>query len=712
MKIGNLRSHNHHPSESHADIQNTKGNAARLKGDHFSEENLVNAAVKFAEAKGKNTGLRFMQELNFNDCNRHKKTDADRILNLSEGTALFLAFDNKAYTIDDPYVKNADIRASISKTLQAKNPDKNIYWLETVGVAEPGSGFFATVPIFHANATTITAGFGFSAGVILRYRTSQPVVENTEISKKVIPVDALSARQLQAGQEFEIVGQGKIRVEANLGIRSGADVGICTAGVGENIGPQTMAALEYSINILSLNGNNKVRVTLRQLDQESVALVSNTAVGLIIPANKLFPGNFGMPQFGHGMLKYFVEHKGPPHFEAYLTDYTSLTLNCSLTHIHKHLYLRSFDFDLDNAKAQEAYNALMRLDLSLAEALSLSSLSNHSVKKLELKEDTYSNKVAMRLALCTEKLFLKEALKSESTGIFTDTAGHHQVYRDEAYKKHHENWFTSKQDTVWEGVNVSVDGQYAKTYYHFNYQKNDFVTRQQEIDRFFSFAQAMGIVRAPNTQSEVVHMHTYKKIFSSNDDSKLDIDLYFTESGVERIKKATQEDFAQAYLETSALLRDRLKLHPLISSDPKLKAACQNIYDRYHMYRYTHPFITPHINNKSLERLAKEYISICGRDLATDYKAIKKSKRFAHFAQKLLAKEQEHKKIANFFTSLGHSHHSYAQGIATLARVAGRENVLVHMLSASGGGLQLRSIDEGAIVHPRQEAIKQLLRKA
>src|SRR5438093_12938 len=116
MKIHNLISRKTHiphtpdtPKESESNKSAPQGVSSDVKCDKFSPEAFVSAAVNFVETKGKNTGHRFMQELNINDINRHHKSEAERLLNLSEGTALFLAFDRKAYKVDDPYVKNAGI---------------------------------------------------------------------------------------------------------------------------------------------------------------------------------------------------------------------------------------------------------------------------------------------------------------------------------------------------------------------------------------------------------------------------------------------------------------------------------------------------------------------------------------------------------------------------------------------------------------------------
>lgn len=719
MKIKNIINHKHNAQVTDNNANPfTKPDAGHVASDKFSGEGLIAAAIDFGATKGKNTKTRLMQELNFNDYNRSRKTEGDRIMNLSEGTALFLAFDQKAYKPEDPYIKNAPFRTEVVENLKKENPEQEVFFVETAGVAEPGSGFFATVPIYSSHGATVTAGFGFSIGAILRYRTSQAVVGKKDAkakiklaSPKALPINADAARKLAAGQEFEICGQGKLRGDANIGVRYGAGVGICTAGIAENVGVQATAAAEYGINVIALDGHDRVRVTIRKINQESIAAISNTAVGLIIPPNKLFPGNFGLPQFGHGLLKYFAEHKGPPNFEAYLTDYTSLTLNCSLTQTHKHLHLCSYDLDLKIPEAAEAYNALMRLDIREADA---QALAHNGVIKVDYKETLHSTKAAARLALCTEKLYLKEALRSESHGELVNADGQHKVFRDKVFKKHYENYITSKKDALWESVNVKVDDEPAKTYYHFNYKKNDFITRQHEIDKFFKFADALGIKKAEGTQGEVVNMHTYKKILSSKDDSKLEVDLYFTSAGVEHMRAVSKADIALAYLSTSAELDDDVG-HPRLSSDSDMRAAGEEIFEAYRQYRSKHHvFRSPHkiYTNKNLNYLKNKYFKLCGRDLKSDYRAIIKAERFAELSRHLIVKEHDRHKIGKFFLTLGQSHLSYAQGIATLAKIAGRENVLVHSLSASGGGIALKSVDEGNMVHPRDEAVKLTLRKA
>lgn len=713
MKIPhyNLHRHDHRIGENTpaADGVSNSGGVSTPKA-HFSGESIITSAVNFAESRANNTGHRLMQELNLNDVKRHHKSAADRILNLSDNVPLFFAFDQRTYKPSDPYVKEADFRMAITKKLEEENPKQKVRWVESCGAAEPGDGFYFTVPVFSGHGAWVVAGFGFSAGVLLRYRTSKAVVGDIKqqmslASPKPLPINAESARQLEAGQEFEICGQGKLRVDANIGVRYGLGFApVALAGIGENIGGFSTVAAEYGINVISLDGVSKVRVTIRKIHQESLAEVSNLAAGLIIPPNKFLPGNYGWAQVQHGLLKFISDHKnGPPNFEALLQDFTTLALNCSLTQTHKHLHVCAYDIDLGNPRAAEAYNALMRLDAREAETLAL---TQDGVTKADLEETQLSNKAAVRLALCTEKLFLVEALKYESHGELFDGQGHHKIYRDRAYKKHVENWLTGHHDALWEVVEIKKDDEDPKTYYHFNYQKEDFFTRQSEIDTFFIFADALDIKRTEGSNAELIDMHSYQKLFSHADDTKLNVDLYFTSAGVERLRAMQQPQMVKAFLATRAKFDPWVGSMPLFSSDKSIQEAGSLFLYKYRMAR------RHKIHRLKLHEIGAEYFHQFGRDIKKDFGVIRKAERFAQLSQYLVAAETDEERLGKFFTALGKSRRPhYTQVIPTLAEIAGRDNVLIHTLAASGGDISLKSVDEGALTHPRQEMVKLCLTK-
>jgi len=674
--------------------------------DGFIKDEGKKSVFSFVKNKGHQSVMKFAQELNINDIRQKGKSQNDNLLNLCDGTALFLALSKKNYEIGDDYVSKASLRLKVFKELQKKYPDEKIYFQEKRGLAEAGDGFYATLPVFRSGAGSVGMGFGFSAGVILRYRTSQPVVDNQDKPKQtLLPLTPKQARRMQAAQEFELCGQGRIRADVAITGRYGAGAGIAVAGAQAGLSAMAQLAAEYSINVMSLDGHNRVRVTLRRLDQESVAINASLLFGLIFPGNSIWRGNLGAPQVGHGLLKYFVEHKGSATVESYINDYTTLSLNVSLSHTHKGTHICSFDLDLSNPRAAKAYCDLMALDMTLAFKLAD---ANNGVIAISLKESQHSDKAALRLALCSEKLFLAEALESRSHGQLVDELGSAQIYRDRTFKKHRENWFTGQRDIVWEAVEIRKDQEKAKTYYHFNYQKNDLFTRQREINRFFLFAKALGIKHACESEKKLIDMHTYKKLFTSADDTKLMVDLYFTSAGVERMRSANKEQMIQAFIDTRANLDPKLLGHPWLSNN--LKPQNEKIFKLY--ADNIHNLSGFGSNKKLLHKLKYSYYVLNNRCLKRDYKVYQQACRFAQKTSELVAKDEKRSRIGKLFTSIGRSHSShYATVIPTLTLIAGRDNVLVHTLSVSGGNVLLKSVDEGVLMHPRNELVNLCLRE-
>ena len=271
---------------------------------------------------------------------------------------------------------------------------------------------------------------------------------------------------------------------------------------------------------------------------------------------------------GHGLLKYLVEHKGSSTVETYINDYTTLTLSASLGFIHKGTHICSFDLDLSNPRAAKAYKNLMALDMSLA--LKLACL-NDGVTYRELKENQYAQRTSLRLSLCSEKLFLTEAIKSHSRGKLSDEYGNQHIYYDRAYKKHRENWLTGQQDMLWEAVQIKKNQEKANTYYHFSYQKNDLFGRQHKINDFFRFAEFLGIKHACESTKELIDMRFHKKLFSSADDTKFIVDLYINETGVEQIRNSSKDQIIQAFIKTRAQRDAKLLEHPCLVNNIDIK---------------------------------------------------------------------------------------------------------------------------------------------
>lgn len=681
----------------------------KAPSDSFVKEQHKNSVFSFGKNKGHQSVTKCAQELNINDVRQKNKSQNDNMLNLSDGTALLVAFNKRSYDLDDDYVKKAPVRLKVLKDLQQKYPTEKIIFQENIGLAEAGDGFYATLPVFRSGGGSVGLGFGFSAGVILRYRTSRPVIDNKDMPEQMpLPLTPKQARRMKAGQEFELCGQGKIRCDVAITGRYGAGAALAVAGVQAGVSVMTQLAAEYSINIMSLDGHNKVRVTIRRMDQESIALTASAMAGLIFPANTIWRANWGPPELGRGFLKYFVEHKGSATVESYINDYTTLSLNLSVCHMHKGTHICSFDLDLSNPEAAKAYSNLMALDMRLATKLAD---MQDGVKKISLKESQHSDKASLRLALCSEKLFLAEALKSRSHGQLIDEDGSAQVYRDRGFKKHRENWFTGQRDILWEAVEIKKDREKAKNFYHFNYQKKDLFTRQHEINKFFLFAEAMGIKHACESQKEVPKIHSLKKLFTSADDTNLVVDLYFTSEGVERIQNSNTEQIIQAFINSRSHLDPRLIGHPWLCENLPNKLQNERLFETYAANKKC--LAAFGCNDNIIKKLKYSYYVLNKRGFGRDYKVYEQACRFAKKTRELVTKDEKHARVGKLFTSIGRSQSGhYATVIPTLMLIAGRENVLVHTLSVSGGNILLKSIDEGVLMHPRNEMVNLCLREA
>jgi hypothetical protein len=661
--------------------------------DSFSHENIASAVVDFGKNKAQQNITRFAQELNINDIRRKNKSISDSMFTISDGTALLIAYDKKIYKSDDDYITKVAFRNKAIANLKQEYPGQEIFYKESVGISEIGNGFYATLPLFRSGLGSIGMGFGFSAGIIMRYRNALPIIKDNDFDNKLLlPLSSEDAKNMRAGQEFELCGQGRLRVDIALSARYGAQAVMAVAGAQLGIAGIGNAALEYSITIIALNTKNKVRVIIRKLDQESAALSSSALAGLIVPANSLWPGNFGLPQLGHGLLKYMVEHKGNATFESYLSDYTTLSLNMTMTNGHKSVNICSYDIDLSHKKAAEAYNNLLQLDMSLAQQLAY---SNEGIKAVELQESQYTHKRAVRLALCAEKLFLRESLRTSSHGVIKASDGKHKIYDDKSYKKHRENYISGQSDVIWEVVTFTKDDGEKEIYYRFNFKKNDFFTRQKEINKFFIFAKALGISFDPQA-AQLIKMSPVKKVFSREDDTQIDIDIYFNKTGIFNIINSSKDNLVSAFLSARAYFDDEIKGHPFLENNYIYKDENKKIFMAYWEHR---------LNRKLIHVLKQNYYALNKRSLHADYKAWIKALAFARLinTSKGINAEQS---IVKLFTTIGRSQgHHYRSVLLALIKVAQREHVFVHTLKASGGGVNLISADEGAFSHPRNEML-------
>ncbi len=637
------------------------------------------------------------------------RSGVERAYSLSEGTMLGIRFDEKFHEYDSSYVRESEIRRVCTGKLIQQSAGRSVFWLEAAGVMESGSGAQGTLALGNFSSVTGVLNYGFSAGCVLRFRTSQAFIIGSEENKEKlvkaqsfhVPKTAAEAKLMPFGSEVEITGQGKINGDISLSLLAGPSVAMATAGVALEIGARSNVTGEVSLNVTALDGYRKVRVTLRTLDSESASFSAAFRAGLIFPPGSLQPP----PSFGAGLLKYLVASLNYRTIEELVNAYTAFSARYAFSASRKGTILASYDFDLNNPAAIKAYEDIVKLSTSKAQ--DLAKIKTSGVIKVLAEETETSTSHLVDLTLLGEKLYLRETLRLERSGRLVQDGQEVMVYRDSMYKKRVESWFAGIKDIEWQAVSVhdKVTNQ-KKPYFRFHFHKKDYDgSNAPKIDSYFRFAQAMGIYSSELTENVPESLGDYNEALSAAEEVDTDIDIYFTKEGVNQIDAADKRKAYEAYLISSSEIFPEYKELPFIGSGIKSLKARDLIREHRSIEVKTRSS-----GHDDSERIRKEYWSLTGRDLKKDAILVKDAEKFAA-AIDLLTNAADPAQIAQFFPKFGEKNgFNFMQTIAALQRLAHPDNTLIHSLSMSGGNISLQSKDEGLIEHPRETVMEVLTR--
>jgi hypothetical protein len=637
------------------------------------------------------------------------RNGVDRAYNLSEGTMLGLCFDEKFHEYDSAYVRESEIRRACTGKMIQQSAGRSVVWLEAAGVMESGSGAQGTLMLGDFNTATGALNFGFSTGSVLRFRTSQAFAIGSEESKKKliddqtfhVPKTASEAKVMPFGSEVEIVGQGKVNADATFSLRAGPSVAMATAGAAIDLETHSNVTGEISLNVTALDGYRRVRVTLRKIDSESVTFSAAFRAGLIFPPGSLQPA----PSFGAGLLKYLVAILNYQSIEELVNAYTTFSARYAYSHSHKGTIIASYDFDLNNPAAAEAYEEMVKLSTSKAQ--NLSKRATTGIVKVLAEENETSSSQLVDLTLLGEKLYLRETLRTERSGRLVQNGQEIMVYRDSMYKKRVESWFAGIKDIEWQAVSVhdKVTDQ-KKPYFRFHFHKKDYDgSNIPKIDAYFRFAQSMGIYSSELTENIPESLGDYNAALSTAEEVDTDIDIYFTKKGVHQIDAADKLKAYQAYMDASSEIFLEYKNLPFLGEGMKSLKVRELIREHRSIEENAHT-----AGNHDTHRIVKEYWSLTGRDLKKDVALVKDAEKFAT-AIDALKDATDPEQIARFFPKFGEKDgFNFMQTISALQKLARPDNTLIHSLSMSGAQISLQSRDEGVMEHPRETVMDVLTR--
>jgi len=640
-------------------------------------------------------------------------------INTSEKTTfvpwgcIALRTEEMLHRSQDSFVSDSEIRKEITEELNT--PDiREVVWIENAGIIEAGSGLCGTVamPFENPIGLNVAMNFGFDATGLLVYRIIKPCALTLEQDahdalkglRFELPWDISSARELSKGQEIQIVGKAKVAtfegIIAYEGLSLPGFLGVATPGAGIYPVADQERSREYSLKVLALDGKGAVRVTIEKIHAKTAGFTLKLMAGLISPTNN------AVPQLGAGVLSYILQTAIENPLQNMLMNTWTVSINANLSIQSKDEILYCFDLDLNNPRHHEAYKNLVKLDVRLATKLAKDSSSG--VSKVEWSENKTRVKRGLDFKAFAEKLFLLEASNAKRSGKLTRPDSSEIAYCDKIYRKKFLNIFTGQKDIRWQSIQLKEKDKEPEYYYAFSYEQLNRTPRRQQISRFFSFAKALDICSEVETHSELIKISKAKKLLSSKDDINTSVKIYFTQSGIEKIMKANAEEGIRAFLKHKSFSNPRYALFPLSN---KLYNLALIQFELYYYYKHRgSTFRRPPDRLKKIRKAKKihtlkaEYQKNFGREFKADFELYLEARKFGLLIEKWQHARDKHN-VAKFFTRIGRSQSfHYEDLILILADLAGRENVLVHSLSMIGGGISIKSIDEGKITHPRDEA--------
>jgi|GEM_PF-5262736 len=625
---------------------------------------------------------------------------------LMPGVAFGFRVEGSIHTKSSPIVSQNAFRLASTLCLEKNNPRSTVIWSQTGGLLELGVGICGTLPM----TQFVGLQGGFVPSGLLRYRTVKPHVlgffqkKDSVLSQNenAFPFSPEKAKNLAAGSEFELSGQGRLRVLGAIAANAGTPINSwLNAGVGASAFVNVADACELSLNILALDGENKVRVTIHRISEDVAQAGAMAYAGII---GSIGPG---FPAIGLGLLQ-----GGPTLFSTPVGDllggyFTSFCAQASVAERSRDTHIATFDVDLSKPKACEAFRSLMKL--SCVEAEELSAIKDSGVRLLKRDEKEQESRDEISASFLGDKLYLYQALTTEKNGRFTTPDGDTTIFRDAHYKQRESGWFDPTREILWESVTLKKPSDKTpKTFYRFQFQKDGELPKI-EFEDYFGLAHALCIdgedgVKHPTGKAEEVS----KRVLCNANSVKQTTDLYFTPQGIHNMQTASKEAAREAYLSSVGKIRSELDVS-FVKAHPKNETKLRELLEKYTAEAQAGWFLNIG-HDQRLNDYAKRYRRLCGREIHNDSLTLANATLFATRLHQLKSARGA-KELEAFFVGLGKSKgFRYKCVIGALGILAGEKETYVHQHEMSGNGIVFKSKDGGKIEGP-SEIVTALLSK-
>jgi hypothetical protein len=587
---------------------------------------------------------------------------------------------------DNEIKNNAHRKAG---TEAVRQDGKTPIWVETAGLLQPSAGLNGSLPM-----GTLNLAVGFRADALAEYRALRPYgdpdVSDAAKGAVKMPLDADAAKDLVEGTEIEIKGRGTARLSASLGAGASTGIGPATGNVGGRLGHSQTREANYGIKLTKLDGD-KIRVNLDEIKSRSGTTTASVSAGITIDGDQVIDDHLGdsIAGLGGGKLSDLVASAGASAIEDVVKDFTAFHASVGKTAREDKLERVSYVLDLATPEGAAAYEKLLKLDEDGAEKLA----SQAGVTRAEYDGTRETDGTNAGVRFAGQKLVLFNALRAEEAGTLSTEDGTSLV-RSSIANRSYSGIFSGKKSIRWESVDLT-DASGPQRFFHMKFQKDDKLTRHGELKEFVRFADGLGIDNKVARQLDLDSTF-FVRAFGGADDTKVDVDVYFTDAGVQKIAGFSRDEARAKMAEAVGIIDPDAAGAPV--NDP---AARQIVADYLRAKRKNRGGGNRNSRaSADMSRARSKYKRQFGASLTDHLEAFRQADALGpKIAQ--LNNAGDNQGWTTLLTDIGaSSKFDYMPSLLALSMMAGKDETLVHKLSIAGKNVKLESTDEGALRNP------------
>lgn len=615
---------------------------------------------------------------------------------------LAINLQRSVYKDTDDFVQRSSLRKTVTENLKRQYPDKEICWVERYMMIKAGTGGIVSIPIVNMLSGAVGAFLsGFVCACYIR-----PIVVGIDDETQtgpgteglVVPYNAEKIQQMPVGAQFEFTGLGSLSGFCGVYFGPGEALGPYTAGAFIGFSANMLRSKGFTVAISRLPDHNKARVQIKEFETSSVGFNLFAMVGLVLGANPL-----GIPGPGIGFIQHYTSLQGYATMGAMATQYTSLNMFVGRSTKRDGCAVGMYDYDLTNKEACKAMEeVIFNRDSKSKE---LASLGTGVVTQVQLEQSSKCVEHQGGILFCGEKAIMGTSAKSKEEGKLVYVDGSRMVYQDSAYKRTRESVFAGKKEITWEHFLKVFSNQTAGEHtYRLRLNSSDHCVSRQEALYFQRIVEALDVPYQAQIDPAYPKLKPFERLIRGGRPVSTSVDLFFSQTGIEKVANCSYEDAVMAYLKAISLLDPKYQkffqfIQPGTPLAHKIRALLKEA--SYSLDACCIPTLgkglIPNSLNKSYEILTH------GRSLKDDSLVWLLAIRFAD-AIATVSDPSNSKQIGDFFTQLGESKgFDYAEVMVALRLIVGKTCSKIHQLKMEGDLLLITAQEEGFVTSPQEE---------